>query len=79
MSRSLDLLLAGLAVLAAVAYAAHALAPRAWRNRLYARLGFKTGTSGAGCGGCGSCGDTPTTSGKVTEVGVPLKSIQRRK
>jgi hypothetical protein len=79
MSGVLDVALVGLAVLAAIAYAAHALAPRAWRNRLYARLGFKVGASSAGCGGCGDCEDPGTPSTKTSEVAVPVKSIRRRK
>jgi hypothetical protein len=79
MAHILDLALVAIVVLGAIAYAIHALAPKAWRDRWYARLGLRSAQGNSpGCGGCDNCGDTATPAEKPTEIRVPANSIKRR-
>jgi hypothetical protein len=79
MEHILDLLLVAIAVLGAVAYAIHALAPKTWRNRWYARLGLHSAQeNSSGCGGCDNCGDTDNAAAKPTEIRIAANSIKRR-
>ncbi len=67
-------------VLAAAAYAFHALAPKFWRARLYARLGIKVTTGGAGCGGCSPpAAKQPDALKRGEEVSISPASIRRAK
>jgi hypothetical protein len=79
MAHLLDLILVAIAVLGAIVYAIHALAPKAWRNRWYARLGLRSAQANSpGCGGCDNCGDTAAPTTKTSEISVPVNSIKRR-
>jgi hypothetical protein len=73
-----DKVLVGIAVLLATLYAGHALAPKAWRNAVYARLGIRVKGSAGGCSSCESCEGTASTTPK-SEVAVPISRIRRRR
>ncbi len=85
MSKLLDLLLVGGALLASILYAIVALGPRTWRGHIgsalaacgLARVAPKD--SGA-CGGCDNCGATDAKEAKAGgETRIPLDDIGRRK
>jgi hypothetical protein len=79
MAHILDIALVAITVLGAVAYAIHALAPKAWRNRWYARLGLRSAQANSpGCGGCDNCGDSAAPAPKTTEIRVAVNSIKKR-
>jgi hypothetical protein len=79
MAYILDLALVAIVVLGAAAYAMHALAPKAWRNRWYSRLGLRSAQgNSSGCGGCDNCGDTEAPAATPTEIRVPANSIKKR-
>ncbi len=67
-------------VLCAAAYAFHALAPKFWRARLYARLGIKVTTGGPGCGSCSPpAAKQPDALKRGEEVAISPGSIRKAK
>lgn len=69
-----------LLVIGAAVYAFHALAPKFWRARLYARLGIRVSPTAGGCGGCSPPeAKQPDALKRGEEVAISPGSIRKAK